>query len=308
MLFALIGCSDRSQDMEEQVTQLRKELERTQKELQTTKQALDTAKEQLAQAKINPSAASVKPVPVATAAPARAEKSATASLPPREMLEDSYLAAAKSLRKELDAKLKNFSVETCTLHNVQIPEQVYPVTSAISLALKSKSGQPYQLEFPVKADATGKWIFPSVSEIVERVESAKTTTASAPAAAPQAAPAQAAPAAPAQPSSRGQPAAQNTLGQNNQNTLGQNVTGGGMPPNTLQQGNATIPGANSTVVIQWPTAGGAQSTSAPAAQSAPAANAPQQAQTGAAPAQPAARPQQTPVSAMPSDRDVLIKF
>jgi hypothetical protein len=45
------GCGERSQDLEERVTQLQKELNRTQDELRNTKQALDATNEELARLK-----------------------------------------------------------------------------------------------------------------------------------------------------------------------------------------------------------------------------------------------------------------
>jgi hypothetical protein len=310
-ILTLAGC-DHSQDLEERVTQLRKELEKSQSELQTTKQALASAKEELAQAKsASPAAGHSSSAAVAT--PAKTEHATSApALPSREVLEDAYVSSAKALRKNLDRELKNFSVTTCTLHNVQMPETAYPVTSAITLSLKSKAGQPYELEFPVKADTKGKWVFPSVDEIVSRIESAKTSVAAAtPAPAAAQTPAAAAPAAPA---ARGRAQAQ-AQAPAQTTTLGSGVTGGAMPPNSLQEGNATLPGPNNTVLIQWPTAGGGQTTAASsnpapaaAAQQAPVASTGQPAQMAPAGQVPAQQPQQTPVSAMPSNRDVLIKF
>ena len=51
LAICLAGCGERSQDLEERVTQLQKELNRTQDELRSTKQALNATNEELARLK-----------------------------------------------------------------------------------------------------------------------------------------------------------------------------------------------------------------------------------------------------------------
>jgi hypothetical protein len=51
LAICLAGCGERSQDLEERVTQLQKELNRTQDELRSTKQALNAANEEFARLK-----------------------------------------------------------------------------------------------------------------------------------------------------------------------------------------------------------------------------------------------------------------
>src|SRR5213593_1486861 len=93
LAICLAGCGDRSQQLEERVTQLEKELNRTQDELRSTKQAFDASNAELTRLKAAANSASV-PVPpsprVAEAKPsasvaqnqsAPAQRPATSSLP-----------------------------------------------------------------------------------------------------------------------------------------------------------------------------------------------------------------------------------
>lgn len=191
--------------MEEKVTQLQKELDRTQTDLQTARQAVNVANEELSRLKAN--APSVKPE-------TRAAPSVAPTLPARKELEDAYMASAKELKKALQGPLKNFTIDSFTLHNVQLPDSQFPFASSISLSMKSSDGKSYELDFPVKADAKGKWVFPDPAEIALRVaEAIKKTATTAPASEPSAS----------------------------------------RPPKTEQAPSAptTVP-SNSTVVIQWP--------------------------------------------------------
>ena len=149
--------------MEEKVTQLQKELDRTQTDLQTARQAVNVANEELTRLKAN--APSVKPE-------TRAAPSVAPTLPARKELEDAYMASAKELKKALQGPLKNFTIDSFTLHNVQLPDSQFPFASSISLSMKSSDGKSYELDFPVKADAKGKWVFPDPAEIALRVAEA----------------------------------------------------------------------------------------------------------------------------------------
>ena len=65
LAICLAGCGERSQDLEERVTQLQKELNRTQDELRSTKQALNATNEELARLKAaSNSASATAPAPV----------------------------------------------------------------------------------------------------------------------------------------------------------------------------------------------------------------------------------------------------
>ena len=162
--FILASCSDRGQEMEEKVTQMQRQLDDAQKQLQAANQAL---------ASRAPAAATTE---TATAS------STTGGLPSRDAVEQSYSATVSAFRKDLDANLKDFLVESCTTHSVQMPTEFYPFTSQLSLALVSNDGKNFTTDIPVKADVTGKWIFPTVAEVTQRIEkvnqAASTSTAS----------------------------------------------------------------------------------------------------------------------------------
>src|SRR5207244_13349050 len=93
LAICLAGCGDRSQQLEERVTQLEKEFNRTQDELRSTKQALEASNAELTRLKAaaNSASAAVPPPPrVAEAKPsasvaenqsAPAQRPATSSLP-----------------------------------------------------------------------------------------------------------------------------------------------------------------------------------------------------------------------------------
>ena len=100
-------------------------------------------------------------------------------LPSRDAVEQSYSASVTAFRKDLDANLKDFRVESCTTHSVQMPTEFFPFTSQLSLALVSTDGKNFSTDIPVKADVTGKWIFPTVAEVTRRIEGAKNTASGA---------------------------------------------------------------------------------------------------------------------------------
>jgi hypothetical protein len=156
--FLLVSCSDRGQEMEEKVAQMQRQLDQAQKELQAAKQAL----------------AAHQPAPTTPVS-----SISTAGLPSRETVEQSYATSVAAFRKELEANLKDFRVESCTTHSVQIPAEFFPFTSQLSLALVSNDGKNFSTDIPVKADVTGKWVFPSVAEVTQRIQNAQ-RVASAP--------------------------------------------------------------------------------------------------------------------------------
>src|SRR5207245_4334794 len=66
--------------------------------------------------------------------------------------------------------LHTFTIGTCTLHNINVASPEYPVTSTISLSIRSNTGNPFQLDLPARADRAGRWSFPDLTEIVQRIE------------------------------------------------------------------------------------------------------------------------------------------
>src|SRR5207302_8638418 len=81
-----------------------------------------------------------------------------------------YTDQAKALKQRLQENLQGYSVGTCTLRNLTIASPDYPVTSTVSVSLHSSTGNSFQLDVPAKADRTGKWVFPDVTEIVAQIE------------------------------------------------------------------------------------------------------------------------------------------
>ena len=140
---------------------MQRQLDETQKQLQAANQAL----------------ASRAPV---AAADTSSASSGTGGLPSRDAVEQSYASTVNAFRKELDASLKNFRVESCTTHSVQMPTEFFPFTSQLSLALVSNDGKNFTTDIPVKADVTGKWIFPTVAEVTQQIEKVNRAASAAP--------------------------------------------------------------------------------------------------------------------------------
>lgn len=163
-LFLFGGCGEQSDGLDERVTQLQRELDRTQGELQTTTQALEASKEELARLKANASSTELE---------AASPMPSTSTIPSREDLEASYMAEAKTLKKQLQSQLKDFTLGSFTLHNVQLPDNQFPITSWISLAFQASDGKQWRLDFAVRADSKGTWVFPEAAEIVRRAAEVK---------------------------------------------------------------------------------------------------------------------------------------
>lgn len=148
---SLCSCGEHEQEMEEKVSQLQRELDEANRQLAVANQALTNR------------------TPAETP---RASATPSASLPSRETLEASYNTSAAEFRKKLETNLRDYHVDSCTLHTVQIPAEVAPFTSQISFAFSSTDGRSFSTDIPVKADVSGKWIFPSVEEVSQRVTNA----------------------------------------------------------------------------------------------------------------------------------------
>jgi hypothetical protein len=149
--FLVLGCSDRSQQLENRVAVLTQRVEQLQAQLEAAKQGNDQA------GKLS------KP-------------SRSMPVPTREALESTYEASSKELKNRIAAKLTGFTVENYATHSVQMAENLYPFTSKITFSIRSDDGRTYQMDLPVKADYTGKWIFPDAQEVVARINSAKDMT------------------------------------------------------------------------------------------------------------------------------------
>jgi hypothetical protein len=246
----LTSCSERAQEMEEKVTQLQRQLDQTQKQLQAANQALASRKQE---------------------EPVRSSES-SAGLPSRDALEQSYSSRVSAFRKELDASLKDFRIESCTVHSVQMPAEFYPFTSQLSLAFVSTDGKNFTTDIPVKADASGKWVFPTVAEVTQRIENARrTANGTAPS-----------------------------------TSTAQRQTG------TSSEQPAPIMKVDGTFVVQWPNSNAPTATARPTSPSAsapvPAASAAPPPVTAASPPRTQTPPPGTAAPVMPVDRDVQIQF
>lgn len=272
--FLLAGCGGQSPDLEERIAQLQKELDRTQTELKSANQALEASKEELARVKSSPPTTQANPATPtpAPSAPAVVQK----PIPSRENLEASYIAEAKVLKKQLQDRLKEYTLGSFTLHNVILPDNQYPISSWISLAFQTADGKKYRLDFPVKADLTGKWVFPEPEEIGRRVADAKNVNV-------------------------------NPTADTSQKPAPQTAP----KETTTSTSSSTVP-ADSTVVIQWPNSSTApQAPQTPQTPQAPKApQDPNKATTQTSPPKPQTSPPppQGPKQSIPADRDVLIRF
>jgi len=94
LAICLAGCGDRSQQLEERVTELEKELNRTQDELRSTKQALDASNAELTRLKAaaNSASADVPPPPRVAEAKPSASVAENQSAPAQRPVTDSLPA------------------------------------------------------------------------------------------------------------------------------------------------------------------------------------------------------------------------
>jgi hypothetical protein len=163
LALAQVGCSDRAQQVEEQVTELQKQLDQAHNELDAAQRDLSNARDG---SKADGQSQHQAPTAGGDAAP-----------PSQAALEDGYTTQAKAFCEELRSQLNGFRINSYTLHNVQMPRSFYPFTSKLSLSLQSSDGKEYQMDFPVKADFGGKWFFPGTDEVASRIEAARTAAA-----------------------------------------------------------------------------------------------------------------------------------
>ncbi|MFL6589910.1 MAG: hypothetical protein ACJ8M4_07030 [Chthoniobacterales bacterium] len=164
--FFLAACSEQSPDLDERIATLQKELDKTQSELKSATEALEVSKEELARLKNASGNTKDQHAPPASSPP-------QPTVPSRDELEASYIAEAKVLKKKLQDRLKDFALGSFTLHNVILPDNQFPVSSWISLAFQTGDGKQYRLDFPVKADLAGKWVFPEPEDIGRRIADSK---------------------------------------------------------------------------------------------------------------------------------------
>jgi hypothetical protein len=245
--FCFGGCSDRSQELDERVTVLQKELDNTETQLQSANQSLKAARVELGHLK----GASARLGDTRSEQPA-----AAATLPSREVLEQSYTEEAKAFKQRLQAKLQNYSVGTCTVRNIAVASPDYPVSSTISISLRPNGGHPFQLDVPAKADRTGKWSFPEMPELIARIEE---ISRSASQANPNRQPQTSATSTSGLPSNRTAvvrwPDSGPTSGESNSSNPSPPATGG-VQAERQPAGESSGPAANRTFVVRWPDSAG----------------------------------------------------
>jgi uncharacterized small protein (DUF1192 family) len=280
IFLSLSGCTERSEELDERVTVLQKELDNTETQLQAANQSLKAAREELARLRGRSSRPSESMAAQATPA---------AKLPPREALEKSYTEGAKTLKQQLQDRLQNYTIGTCTLRNIDVASPEYPVTSTLSISLRPNGGSPFQLDLPAKADRTGKWSFPELTEVIGRIEDIARSSTRVSSNRPSQSSAT---------SSSGQPADRTAVvrwpdsGSTAREPSSSNTA---PPPTSAMQGEGQMqsqagPAANQTFVVRWPDSGGGASQRNPSA--------------AASPRGPTA-PGQKPTS---TDQDVLTQF
>lgn len=157
-LFTLAGCSERSQEMEERVTQLQRELDRVQSQLNAATQNAAG------------SGGAAKPAD---------QTGGSASWLSQDTLQETFRAGDAAMRKDLEDNLKGYKVVNSLMQSMPAPADPYPYKSQINLTLLSDQGKNVVLtEVPVKADLNGKWVFPSASEVSQQITARENPEAS----------------------------------------------------------------------------------------------------------------------------------
>jgi len=253
-VLSFTGCSERSQELDERVTQLEKELDKTETELQAANQSLKTARQELARLKGNSGSSRETP----------SEIPSVATSASREVLEKSYTEKGKLLKQQLQEKLQTFTIGTCTLHNINVASPEYPVTSTISLSIRSNTGNSFQLDLPARADRAGRWSFPDLTEIVQRIEEIGKSSAGSSSGSGETSSGSRVTSSTQQPETRGAtgmpadrtavirwPESGRTPVQPNVANAPPPAAGGSQPAPQSQPAEAKGPSANRTFVIQW---------------------------------------------------------
>ncbi len=231
----LAGCSE-DPGLQERVNRLQAEMQEKDRQLLDAQSALEKTKSELKSARAASANASK---PAAEEPPAPSPSPSPAFLA-REQVEESYSTASKAMQKRLASELKNYTVENCAEFPVVLPSDEYPYHSKVVVTFRSDNGRSYRLEFPVSADAKGKWSFPNSSDVAgaladSRSLDANNTAASTPANIPTNTPA-----------STPTPANSPRVAQNN-------PTPAPTSRPTSQNNSSVVPGqtANETRVIDW---------------------------------------------------------
>jgi hypothetical protein len=257
VFLSLTGCSQRSEELDERVTVLQKELDNTETQLQAANQSLKAARE----------LSKFKGVSSRTSESMSAQAPPT-KLPAREVLEKSYTEEAKALKQQLQDKLQNYTIGTCTVRNINVASPEYPVTSTLSISLRPNGGSPFQIDLPAKADRTGRWSFPELTEVIGRIEDIARSSAGGSSNRQPQSPVTSNSGPPANrtavvrwPDSASPPREPSSSNPAPPPTTG--VQGGG------QMQNQSGPAANQTFVVRWPDSGGGASQRNPSTAGSP---------------------------------------
>ena len=174
LAMALSGCFDNDPGLQERLVRTQADLQEKTRKVQELETALEKARER-----------SPAPADSPATTSSSASSAATPAMLTKEQLEETYVAAAKVMRQQVESDLSGYTVENCALFKVDMPSVALPYTSKVALNLRSTAGQPYRLEFPVGADWSGKWTFPATGDIAASLEKAQ-AQASSPARTPAA--------------------------------------------------------------------------------------------------------------------------
>ena len=161
----LAGCSE-DPGLQERVNRLQAEMQEKDRQLQETQAAVERTKAELKSAR----AAANKPTPAA-------DKPAAPSFLPKEQVNDGYTAASKELQRRVAGELKSYAVEGCIEYPVTMPTDERPYRSKVVLLVRSDAGRSYRLEFPVSADGSGKWVFPTANDVAGALADSRTQDA-----------------------------------------------------------------------------------------------------------------------------------
>ena len=158
----LAGCSE-DPGLQERVNRLQAERQEKDRQLQEAQAALEKTKSELRAAR-----AAAKPAAASSPAP---------SFLPKQQVDDGYDDASKELQKRVASELKNYTVEDCIEYPVVMPTDERPYRSKVVLLVHADAGRSYRLEFPVSADSSGKWAFPSSSDVAGALADSRTQEA-----------------------------------------------------------------------------------------------------------------------------------
>ena len=157
----LAGCSE-DPGLQERVNRLQAETQEKDRQLQEAQGTLEKTKAELKSARAAANRATATPPP---------------AFLPKEQVDDGYTAASKELQRRVAGDLKSYTVEDCIEYPVTMPTDERPYRSKVALLVRSEAGRSYRLEFPVSADAGGKWVFPSADDVAGALADSRTPDA-----------------------------------------------------------------------------------------------------------------------------------